>query len=101
MRHSGSEGFRELGIYDIFSVFFFPHPFSCKWHFCFFFVIYRLAEKMCEKKVIKKVILLSRGAGKKRTFSSVFFRIDSVIYGVFVFFRNLPGSGKDVREKSD
>ena len=30
-----------------------------------------------------------------------FFRIDSVIYGVFVFFRNLPGSGKDVREKSD
>ncbi len=23
MRHSGSEGFRELGIYDIFSVFFF------------------------------------------------------------------------------
>ena len=69
--------------------------------FLFFFVIYRLAEKMCEKKVIKKVILLSRGAGKKRTFSSVFFRIDSVFYGVFVFFRNLPGSGKDVREKSD
>ena len=51
MRHSGSEGFRELGIYDIFSVF--------------------------------------------------FFRTHSVVNGIFVFFCNLPASGKDVREKSD
>ena len=43
----------------------------------------------------------SRTGEKKRTFSSVFFRTDSVVYGVFVFFRNLTASGKDVREKSD
>ena len=100
MRHSGSEGFRELGIYDIFSVFF-PHPFSCKWHFCFFFCNLPASGKDVREKSDQKSNFVKPRCGKE---TDIFFRFFSHRFSYlwrFCFFRNLPGSGKDVREKSD
>ncbi len=100
MRHSGSEGFRELGIYDIFSVFFFRTHSVVNGIFVFFCNLPASGKDVREKSDQKSNFVKPR-CGKK---TDIFFRFFSHRFSYlwrFCFFRNLPGSGKDVREKSD
>ena len=100
MRHSGSEGFRELGIYDIFSVFFFRTHSVVNGIFVFFCNLPASGKDVRGKSDQKSNFVKPR-CGKE---TDIFFRFFSHRFSYlwrFCFFRNLPGSGKDVREKSD
>jgi hypothetical protein len=59
--------------------------------FLFLFRNLLASGKDVREKVIKKVILLSRGAGKNGHFVPFFFCTDSVVYGVSGYFEDRCG----------
>ena len=59
--------------------------------FLFLFRNLLASGKDVREKVIKKVILLSRGAGKNGHFVPFFFCTDSVVYGVSGYFEDRFG----------